>query len=249
MILNTSPDHSTIKTKIMKMKLSLLVLNILLFVIQSTYSQNLGFDIHGKYSQPVKKETLMHAKTFTDFISGYPSSWITKYVSTGILTTNNGVVNKAPGMNDQLTSAQINLLASADLNTDIVINVKHNFKNSATGIPEPRNIEIILTLIPDVEAQYPGGNKELKKYIRENIISKIDKEVADSIQNVKIRFIVNERGEVENANVFESTGDKKTDILLRSLVNKIPKWKPAADKNGNKVKQEFEIYIWGQNGC
>ena len=65
-----------------------------------------------------------------------------------------------------------------------------------------------------------------------------------------MHFTINENGAVENAKIFESSGDAKTDELLLRLINNMPKWKPAKDIMGNPVKQDFEFltgYLY--EGC
>jgi len=47
----------------------------------------------------------------------------------------------------------------------------------------------------------------------------------------------------------KTSGDQKTDKLLLKAINKMPKWKPAENSDGIKVKQEFEFSVGNCGGC
>ena len=61
-------------------------------------------------------------------------------------------------------------------------------------------------------------------------------------------FTVNEEGEIVNAKISQTSGDSKTDKLFVEAINKMPKWKPAQNSKGVKVKQEFIFNLSG-GGC
>ena len=215
--------------------------------------QELRFKIHpayASYSSPVKKEKLTEARLLGDFIPGYPVNWISDYLSVEILATCNGKVMKALSTNDVLSAEQKNILITADLATDIVINANYKYKNSVTGHPDFRSMHYTTTLVPEIEAEFIGGNKKLINYFKENVINKISETTPKEFQKGKVLFTVNEKGAIVNAKIFMSSGDPKTDNLLIDAINKMPTWRPAENSKGKKVKQEFEFSINGiDEGC
>ncbi len=229
------------------MKTSLITL-LLLSVLDAAFSQGLNFDIRGRYKLPIIKERLDAAKTMRDINPGYPSSWITDYISSAVLVTSRGKEMKAISSNDILSTEQLNLLKLVDLGTDIRIEIKYNDKNSITHKIENTSMNFTVTLVPEVEATYPGGFKVLKQYLKENAIEKISSEGAKALENATVRFTINERGEIANAEVVLTSKDKNIDKLLLEAINKMPKWKPASNSNGIKVKQQFEFTV-GNAGC
>jgi TonB family protein len=224
------------------------------------FSQNLRFEVHGRYSRPVKKENLNEAKLISDVIPGYPTSWITDYVSVEILATCDGKSMKALSPNEALTVEQKAILKKVDLGSDIFINVKYRSKNAVTDSIENNEIGLdlfqggvyvkitVVQEIPEIEAEYAGGHQQMTNYLKENAINKISQTTPKHFQQGVVLFTVNEEGEIVNAKISKTSGDSKTDKLLVEAINKMPKWKPAENSKGIKVKQEFEFNV-STGGC
>ncbi|MBL7900430.1 MAG: energy transducer TonB [Bacteroidia bacterium] len=223
------------------MKKSLLSFGFLLLLI-SGYAQELKFNVHGKYTRPVHKQTLSSAKTLVDLVSGYPSSWIDEYTSVEITGTCGGKTIKAGGKNETLNAEQQKVLNTLDLCSDVVIHVKYRSKSSS-GLMEDKKINVRLTLIPDVEAEYLGGTEELNKFIKENAINKIPEATSKKITGAIVKFTVNENGQVGDLQMTRTTGDTSIDQLLMQTLSNMPNWKPAQNADGTKVKQDFEFSL------
>jgi len=187
-------------------------------------SPELYFDVHGKYSLPVKKEKLNNAKFIGDFISDYPVNWIINYVSVEVSATFNGKTMKAMSPNQALSAEQKNILASADLGTGIEVNVNYKYKNTVTDDINNHVMHVSMMIIPEVEAEYIGGKQQLKKFIKENVINKISdantRQLMDATATVI--FTVNEKGEIIHAKISNGSGNSKTDKLLLDGINKMP---------------------------
>lgn len=225
------------------------ILTSLLFLLFiSGFSQNLSYDVHGKYSHPIKKEILNKAESMSDIIPYYPEHWIMGYVSVEISATSDGKTMMAASANDRLSTEQKNILDKVDLGTDIVINITYKFKNPVTGNIDIGSSNYSATVIPEIEAEYPGGQQQMTQYLEENAINKISDTTSRHIQEAIVRFTVDEEGEIADAQIFKTSGDPKTDKLLLKVINKMPKWSPAEDLKGIKVKQEFEFSV-GNVGC
>ncbi len=219
-----------------------------LLAMSTGYAQDLMYEVRGKHVRSIKKETLNSAHTMADLSPGYPSAWITEYLSTEITTTCNGKVIRAESNTESLTLGQKNILAKADLGTDIVINNKYYNKNSVTDKVTLDSVYFTVTLVPEIEAAYQGGYKLLSKYLKESAIDKIvvsdNKKIVQSI----VRFTVDEQGDITNVTLAKTSDDPQLDCLLLEAIHKMPRWSPASTSNGKRVKQDFE-FIVGNAGC
>ena len=174
-------------------------------------------------------------------------------VGVEISATSNGKTLSAQNTSDKLTSEQKNILTTADLGTDIRIKIQFNYKNqsddsfgSRSGIKEGVST---VTVVPDTEAEYPGGHKEITEYFTKNVIDKIAApSTSQKIQNAIVRFTINEEGKIVDAKISRTSTDPYIDKLLLDATAKMPKWKPAENSKGIKVKQEFVI-PFGGGGC
>lgn len=221
---------------------------LLLLILVTGYSQELRYEVRGTYTRSIKKERLNEAISMSDISPGYPSSWITDYTSTSLTATTNGQTLTACGLNENLTAEQIGLLKTADLGTDIVVDIRYKYMNSVTNNMDDRKMYFTMTVVPEIEAEYSGGYDALMKYLEVNAINKLPESNAESFPAVVIKFTVNEKGEIDNAQVSLTSSDPEIDKILLKAINKMPKWKPAENSKGLKVKQDFQFSI-GMNGC
>ena len=221
---------------------------ILLSALINSYAQNYSFDVRGHFERPVKKEVLAGANTLCDFIPGYPKNWITDYASVEIESIVDGKIMKARGSNDQLSMEQKHLLASADLWSELAIDVKHYYKNPVTDASEERNANIHLTVVPESEARYPGGEIPMRKYFMRNAMDKISESVSKDLKELNIRFIIDESGNVVDPIVRSSSGNVDVDELILKTVKNMPRWTPASNEKGEKLRQVFEFRAMN-GGC
>jgi TonB family protein len=181
-------------------------------------------------------------------------NYIFDYISVEIAATGNGKTLTSLGTSDALTSAQKSILNEADMGTDIRIKIKFRFKNESTGKPDyTANIEegeYTVTVVPEAEAEYPGGFRQFSQYLTDNVFTKISesKNTIEKIQQAVLKFTVDEAGQIVDARIFRTSTDTKIDDLLLDAMNKMPKWSPAEDTKGIKVRQEFNIALGG-GGC
>jgi len=208
-------------------------------------SQELRFNVRGNYARPVLEDNLKKAKNLGDIIPYYPVNWISHYKSSEISITTNGKVLKARGSDDKLNSEQIQILKAVGPASEIGITVKYKATNAVTGVLEDHTMNVLMTVVPDVEAEYPGGREQIRKYLQEAAINKISQ---GEIKPAIVRFIINEEGAAVNALVTKSTGNDNTDKLLIEAVKNMPKWKPAQNSKGKKVKQDF-VFLIEMGGC
>ena len=68
-----------------------------------------------------------------DISPGFPSSWISDYISAEVSATVNGKIMKGLGQNDILSPEQKNILHQAELGTDVVVDIQYRYPNSVTN--------------------------------------------------------------------------------------------------------------------
>lgn len=174
----------------------------------------------------------------------YDYNKLVDYVFVEISAICNGKTLTSQSAGGTLTADQKNILRTADLDTDLRIKIQFRYKDQA-GDPSDSKIiegEAAVTVVPETEAEYPGGYKQLTAYLIENVFDKVSgTRSAERIQQAIVKFTVNEEGRVVNARMSSTSADPKTDKLLLDVINNMPKWKPAENAQGIKVKQEFSI--------
>jgi len=204
--------------------------------------------VRGMYRRTVEKERVIKALLLSDFVEGYPSSWMKHYVSTEITTTSNAKTIKAVGSNNTLSPAQKDLLKKVVLNSDVHIDIKYKIDNVVTGGMDERVARFSITIIPKVEAEFTEG--DVNEFLKEKTKKKFSQAKSEKFEEGLVRFVINEEGKVENAKIITTTGNSKTDKLLLEVINEMPKWKPAKDAKGIKLKQTFEFLVgYMVGGC
>lgn len=230
---------------------------ILFFVFTSGFSQSSTGYYEWLVRGQLKKEKLLEAKEMTDIIPNYPKNYfgnIVNYVSVEISGICNGKILSSVSKNETLTTEQKNILNTADFGTDINLTIKFSYKDSAndvygTGGRIKELKPLAVTVMPEVEAQYPGGNNSIVTYLKENVLKQTsDTGAVKKIMDAIIDFTVDEEGKVVGAKIARSSRDSKIDELLLEATNKMPKWSPAQNANGTKVKQVFSIPA-RRDGC
>lgn len=220
----------------------------ILFISFIGFAQEMSYEIRGKYAKSVKKETLKKANYLNDFIPYYPSSWVSNYLSVEVVAVENGITYSATGQNETLNDEQKNILSKLDLGSEIEVNVKYNSSNSITEQMEQRKIKVLMTVVPEIEAEYVGGYLNLKKYLKFSLIDKVVEHTPVENQKGKVSFIVSESGDIIDSEISLSSGNEDTDRLLLDIIDHMPKWNPAKNGFGKPVKQKFEFSM-GVGGC
>ena len=232
------------------MKNILLIISFILLSI-SANAQMLNFNVSGMYKKSLPNESIHQAKLLSDINPGYPKSWLSEsdYISTEMKITRDGESFIAKGKNENLSPHQLQILGKAGLGDDVEITVKYNKENAATKERESRTMNYVMTVMPDVEAEYVGGVDSLREYIKSNAIDKIRDLNGKEVESAVVRFTVDEKGHIVHITMNESSSDERVDAILQNALNAMPHWKPAHTANGKKVQQDFELRVGSLVGC
>lgn len=245
------------------MKTNIIILSLLLF-FRISFAQDTAYEFgkiygHSNNGEPDKvelryvvrtaqarsvvKEKLSKASVMSDLYEGYPTSWVKNYVSIEISAICNGKETKAEGTTHALNKAQKELLKTADINTNIGIDVAYKHSNAATNVGEINHLYFNVTVVPEVEAEYMGGYEELSAYLKKSTMDQISKMNLKPLSQGTIHFMIDEEGKAINIKLQTSIGNSKMDKMLLEGIHKMPKWKPAKNAKGKPVKQRFELIV------
>ena len=88
----------------------------------------------------------------------------------------------------------------------------------------------------EVEAQFPGGEKEWKRFLERNLEANvpIDNNAPEGTYSVVVQFIVDKEGIISDVRALTSHGYGMEEEAMR-VIKKGPKWTPAV-QNGRQVK-------------
>lgn len=210
---------------------------------------DLFYMVKGKYSLSVSEGKLKKARDISEFIPDLPTSWISSYNFIEITTKSNNKIRTAYSENGVLlTDEQKNLLSNAEIDTPVSIAVNYKSRNSISEKYDDREMQVSFTVVPETKAEFVGGYDNMIAYLKEHSLKKIEAAKIKEFKPVSITFQVDENGETESINLTNSCGNHQINSLLIKVIENMPKWKPAVNSNGEKVKQQFELIV-GPDMC
>lgn len=208
----------------------------------------LSFSVWAKYVHPITGEKLRMARSMQDVISDYPADWIMEYTSVEIRTRQEDKELVASCANDVFNSNQKEILNSAELAQEIEIDVHFKSKNTITEIVEYREMNFVVTVVPEQQAEFVGGHDALIAYLDDHSKGKVAPQYFESMRPVSLAFTIVENGKAEDVKMTRTSGIQEVDQSLIDLIMAMPKWKPAKNAQGLRVKQEFEMDVYGFGG-
>lgn len=108
--------------------------------------------------------------------------------------------------------------------------------SAQTKVDEPAIFKVVEQM-----PEFPGGEQALYKYIADNVHYTDTAEKARIEGVVRVKFVVNEDGNISNTSVQKLLGYGLDEEAMR-VVGAMPKWKPGRN-NGVNVKVYFVIPI------
>ncbi len=200
----------------------------------------------------ITKENLTKVHSLIDLNYRYESEWVKEYKSVEIRASYNGNTKKAESCNNVLSQEQKDILNMADLGKEIKVSVLYIPENTLPD-NDVKEMKFSISVVPESEATYPGGQQQLRKYLAESAINKISEGTLEGYDLAAVKFVIDEQGQVVDAHIFESASQMLENValdklLLESICN-MPTWKPAEFANGVKVKQEFVLTVGNMSSC
>lgn len=224
----------------------------ILLLNQKVWSQEIRFDIHGNYERSTTHQKLESAQTLSEICFGYPSNWIsdTSYISSEVSTLFKGNSRKATAADHHLSSEQKNLLALAEPETEIMVEVRYRHFNPEARQLQINKISYRLTVIPETEAEFDGGKTQLDQYLKTHVIPPVERICSDGFKRTIVHFTINENGEISDTQLKEESGNAQADQIIMAAIRKMPRWKPAKNGIGKPIRQDFKFTVSGlKEGC
>lgn len=227
-----------------------LLLCFTLFIIaQGNVESDFSYDIHIEYKPlSINRSKLTTAINLVDINRHYKDSWVKEYKSVSITTIHDGKLLVSTGKNNILTNNQKNNMLSADYGSDIMVDIQY-IPNNSLPFNDLKREKFTFNVNPDHDASYTGGDVEMKKYLREKIISKINKSVFTDYKLAAIKFTINEDGEVANVKVAYTSEDLSIDKVLIDGISNMSLWSPATYADGSKTSQNFVLTVGNIKSC
>lgn len=117
----------------------------------------------------------------------------------------------------------------------------------AVGLPsfsQKNSDEVIFTTVEN-NPQYPGGFKEMQKFLSEKLQVEQDSKLSKSKERIFVRFVVEKDGSVSTV---EPIHPKETSSFFEKAKNAIlqfPKWQ-AGMQNGKPIRVYYTISVFEQ---
>lgn len=212
-------------------------------------SFELSYDVHRNHpSIRMTTDKLQQAETLKDLNKNFRRSWIKEYKRVEIQTYHQGKIRKVRSKDHNLNEQQKQDMLNADPGSTIAVNIEYlpdnNLKHN-----DIKEINFSFTVDPQTGAQFPGGQEDLKQYLKENAMDKIEEADFKMYQMSAVSFTIDEDGLVSNPHLSWSSEDENTDAVLLEAICNMPNWKPATYNNGLNVKQEFVFTVGDMRSC
>ena len=106
-----------------------------------------------------------------------------------------------------------------------------------------------ITVVPEKQAEYIGGQNLLIDYLRANSNPHTTGIEQKNLKPGQYTFTVNKEGSISKARLGTSSGYPEVDNILLDLIRNMPgKWIPATNSQGERVEQEY-VFFFGVDGC
>ena len=221
------------------MRNSILVL-FLLHLAFSGFSQGLVYGIL-PISQTIKSAEINEVKTISDMNPVFPSSWIREYVLVDLSINCNGEIFTASGSDSTLNKDQLDILSMASTRSDIMVAIQYYPNNDLPK--ELKEMDFIISIAPDINAEYQEGSEQMHKYLKKNVIDRLSVVSDMEIHEAIMRFDVSANGEIQKAKIVHKSHSDEIDQLLLNAIRKMTKWNPAKNNDGTLVSQAFEFIV------
>lgn len=107
--------------------------------------------------------------------------------------------------------------------------------------PEPKHEEEKIFVAVEQQAEFPGGQGALMKWLSNNIRYPEAAQQNDIQGRVIVKFVVEKDGSIGHATIVKGV-DKDLDREALRVVNKMPKWQPGKN-NGQPVRSYFNLPV------
>lgn len=115
----------------------------------------------------------------------------------------------------------------------------------AVGLPvfsQKNSDEVIFTTVEN-NPQYPGGFKEMQKFLSEKLQIEQDPKLSKSKERIFVRFVVEKDGTVSTVEPIHPKDADKNFEKAKNVILQFPKWQ-AGMQNGKPVRVYFTMSVF-----
>lgn len=138
--------------------------------------------------------------------------------------------------NNSIDVDEVDINAEIDENTVIPPFIPTTF-----DVPEDKPVQEEIILVPDVSPSFPGGLKELYKYLYDRVkFTDLAKEVGIS-GTVTVAFVVEKDGSITDIRLLRGVGAGLDEQVINAI-REMPKWTPGWYK-GHLVRASYNLPV------
>ena len=209
---------------------------------------NLVYKVEPRFIARITKENLHNATSIIDILPKEATKFMETYQNVLVSILQDDGEIKEFGVNETLNEAQLKLIRSADYSTNFYINADCKQK-SQVGRSYDYDLVYYMSVIPEQEAKFVGGNDALVEYLKESSKAATAIITEDKLRPGKVDFTVSKDGKITNVKLESTSGFPSVDEKLVELIENMPeKWQPATNSKGEKVDQGL-VFFFGLFGC
>ncbi len=228
--------------------------NDMSYTVVKLTAPDLVYNVDSRYLATITKEDLHKATSIVDILPTKATQYVASYNYSKVSLLNDSRVSllndfvetdkSAVGTNEVLNAAQLKLLQSMDYSSDFYIRADYEALNATISY-----LTYYISIIPEKEAEFPGGNDALIAYLKENSKEKTAIIKQDQLKPGRVTFTVTKNGEIGAVKLSSTSGYPTVDEELVKIITHMPqKWSPATNSKGENVAQEL-VFFFGLQGC
>lgn len=207
------------------------------------------YAVDHRFVTTITRENLRKAQSIIDLIPTEATTGLSDYREVKVDLIPNYNMTALQGENEFLTSAQLELLGTADYSSNFYFESHCKNMGAESGALEDYHLVYYVTVVPEQTATYPGGMEALAQYLRENSEKELSWVQWNSLRPGQITFTVTKEGKISNVEMTSTCGTLVLDNHLTNLIWNTPQdWTPARNHKGEPVDQEL-VFFYGMKGC
>lgn len=122
------------------------------------------------------------------------------------------------------------------------ISVDFTFSQKMEELSDLKITDSVYNIV-DEEAEFPGGNVCLLKFIQENLVYPEGYGDIDVVGKIYVKFVVSKTGICSDFQILRGMKDPKLERSVIEMLKKMPVWKPAK-MNGKEVDSYYILPVY-----
>lgn len=122
------------------------------------------------------------------------------------------------------------------------ISVDFTFSQKMEELSDLKITDSVYNIV-DEEAEFPGGNVYLLKFVQENLVYPEGYGDIDVVGKIYVKFVVSKTGICSDFQILRGMKDSKLERSVIEMLKKMPVWKPAK-MNGKEVDSFYILPIY-----